>query len=117
MEAARKQKVFSMKADSVVSIGQGTVIKIVASPLNLLHQQFQEKWYAFLTMQDKQKLWPHITIQNKVMPAEARKLQLTFRDMFEPFVFSASGLQLWKYLGGPWQAVGQFEFLKDDSKA
>ena len=103
-------KIFSVNAESVVSIGNGTAIKTVSPVLNSIHQRCQALWWHKLTPQDKQKLWPHVTVQNKVDAGKAKDLKKQLNESFEPFTFHAVGLQLWRYLGGPWEPVDQFKF-------
>lgn len=107
---AEHEQVFSAVAESIRSIGNGTVIKINSPKLLELHGMFQKKWASILSKQDRQKLWPHITIQNKVTPTEAKALHQQLASTFEEFTFNALGLQLWRYQGGPWEYVTQFKF-------
>lgn len=65
---------------------------------------------AWLTRQDQASFRPHITVQNKVEPDEARQLLEHLQMEFEPFSIFAEGLFLWRYLGGPWALVDRFEF-------
>jgi hypothetical protein len=98
-------KSLNLLAASVVSIGNGVAIKIECDELIDLHKQMQQRWAAHLIPQDRQKLWPHITIQNKVSPETAKQTLAELELSFTPFYFEASGLQLWEYLGGPWRLV------------
>lgn len=111
----RQEKTFDLKAGTVVSIGKGTAIKIESPTLLSFHRRCQALWYPALSAQDKQKLWAHITIQNKVSVEDAQKLKAFLIKSFEPFVFKAIGLQLWRYLGGPWEAVKSFKFQADST--
>ena len=65
---------------------------------------------AWLTPQDQQGYRPHITVQNKVDPADARGLFERLRQTWTPLAGEAVGLQLWRYRGGPWEAAGTFPF-------
>ncbi|MBS1528060.1 MAG: 2'-5' RNA ligase family protein [Bacteroidetes bacterium] len=107
---AEKQPIFSLQAERIVSIGRGTAIKIKSQELMSLHRALQDCWSGFLSAQDKQKLWAHITIQNKVSPEKALELQALLNTGFKPFRFRASGLRLWRYLGGPWEELAFFKF-------
>jgi len=107
---SKQQAAFYLNAASVVSIGNGTAIKIDCPSLKILHAQLQTNWFDFLTPQDRQKIWPHITVQNKVHPDDAKFLQNALAENFEPFSFTTSGLKLWRYLGGPSEFVSYFAF-------
>jgi len=109
-EMADKQPIFSLYAERIVSIGKGTAIRIKSQELMSLHRALQERWLGFLNAQDKQKLWPHVTIQNKVSPDRARELQALLNVGFKPFRFRASGFRLWRYLDGPWEELSFLKF-------
>ena len=65
-----------------------------------------------LTPQDKAGWRPHITIQNKVAPEQARQLQAKLAASWTPFEALGEGLLLWRYLGGPWELVEEFRFAE-----
>jgi 2'-5' RNA ligase superfamily protein len=109
-QMAEKQPIFSLQAERIVSIGKGTAIKIKSQELMSLHRALQDRWLDFLSAQDKQKLWAHVTIQNKVSPETAGELQTLLNVSFKPFRFRASGFRLWRYLGGPWEELAFFKF-------
>jgi len=104
------QAVFEVKADQIISLGGGTAIKTVSPELTLLHRNLQTQFQGFLTNQDKQKRNFHITVQNKVDASMAKSLQAELRSMFEPFCFTADGVHLWRYLGGPWEFIKTYRF-------
>ena len=66
-------------------------------------------WRDRLTAQDRQGYRPHVTIQNKVTPAEARTTQERLLDVL-PIAGELQGLRLWHYRGGPWDEAGRFAF-------
>jgi len=113
-DVCARQKQFILSVKEPVSIGKGVAIKIESNELLQLHKVFQNQWQEFLSPQDKHKLWPHITVQNKVPATEAKKLLKELQTTFVPFVASAQGLQLWEYLGGPWKFVEEFSFQNID---
>lgn len=53
---------------------------------------------------------PHVTVQNKVSPQKARALRERLEQTFTPFEVRGEGLLLWRYLGGPWELVGEYLF-------
>ena len=63
-----------------------------------------------LTPQDRQGFGPHVTIQNKVDPANARALRDTLSEAFIPLEGVGEGLLLWRYLDGPWALEAEFGF-------
>ena len=106
-----KQKTFPLVITDIVSIGKGVAYKIESPELMQLHKFLQNKWKPFLPPQDQQKLWPHITVQNKVLPQQAKELLLELKESFTPFEVTAKGLQLWEYLNGPWKLMKEYKFL------
>ncbi len=105
-----KQAPFTIQITDVVSLGKGTAYKLESKELQLLHKNLQQLWKPLLKPQDLQKLWPHITIQNKVTPQQAKDLLQELKPSFQPFSFEATGLSLWEYLNGPWRFVETVNF-------
>ncbi|WP_426060242.1 2'-5' RNA ligase family protein [Hymenobacter sp. B1770] len=92
------------------SLGRGVAFTLENEELRALHRQLQQTFAASLTPQDQQKLQPHVTIQNKVEPAVARELLARLQADFAPFCAIGTGLQLWTYRNGPWEALEYFPF-------
>ncbi len=105
-----QQKPMVLQVTGVVSIGAGVAFKIECEGLKKLHKNLQQQWQLWLTPQDKQTLWPHITIQNKVDRQTAVQLQQQLSLDFEPFEIQGLGLTIWEYLSGPWQLLQTFDF-------
>jgi hypothetical protein len=78
--------------------------------LSRLHARLAARWREWLTLQDRQKLQPHVTVQNKVQPDRARVLLAELQANFQPFAVAGEGLRLWRYRGGPWDPVRTFPF-------
>ncbi|HEY0059736.1 MAG TPA: 2'-5' RNA ligase family protein [Flavisolibacter sp.] len=104
------QKAMTLEVSQVVSIGAGVAFKIQSPELEALHKKLQQQWEQWLIPQDRQKLWPHITVQNKVSSEQAKALQLELAASFTPFSIQGLGLSVWHYLGGPWRSAGDFQF-------
>ena len=92
------------------SIGRGVAYRLASRELDQLRSELAEAFSPWLTAQDRAPFRPHITIQNKADPADARLLLEHLQLEFEPFDIFADGLQVWRYLGGPWQAIEHFPF-------
>jgi len=104
------QEGFMIEVKEPVSIGKGVAFKLASEELMLMHKSLQVKWFDFLSLQDRHKIWPHITVQNKVTAIEERELLDELKKEFSPFAMPATGLQLWEYLNGPWKFIGRFDF-------
>ncbi|HUC82076.1 MAG TPA: 2'-5' RNA ligase family protein [Flavisolibacter sp.] len=109
-ELAQQQQQIRLQTVAVVSIGKGVAYKIESAHLVRLHKELQIKWQQWLTPQDKQKLWPHITVQNKVSPAVAQQTLSVLMNSFQPFEAIGTGFDLWRYDGGPWSFLQYFPF-------
>ncbi len=92
------------------SIGRGVAYRLASSDLDALRSDLANTFQAWLTPQDRAPYRPHITIQNKAEPADARALLERLQMEFEPFDLLAEGLLVWRYLGGPWEAVARLPF-------
>ncbi len=92
------------------SLGRGVAFTVENDELRALHRQLQQAFAPHLTPQDQQKLQPHVTIQNKVEPTVARQLLAHLQADFAPFCAVGTGLQLWAYRNGPWEALEYFPF-------
>lgn len=92
------------------SLGRGVAYRMSSPELERLRTELAEGFAPWLTRQDSAPFRPHITIQNKVEPGEARLLLDVLQMEFEPFPIFAEGLLLWRYLGGPWEIVDRFGF-------
>lgn len=92
------------------SLGRGVAYRLASPGLDELRNELAEAFSPWLKRQDQAPFRPHITVQNKAEPDEARRLLETLQMEFEPFHIFAEGLLLWRYLGGPWVLVERFEF-------
>ncbi len=93
-------------------LGRGVALTVESPALLELRRQLALAWQPWLSAQDRQRYQPHVTIQNKVMPEVARLLYEELRQTWQPLTAQGEGLLLWRYLGGPWEEVGEFLFNK-----
>lgn len=105
-----QQKPMDLQVTQVVSIGAGVAFKLECEALKKLHKNLQQQFQLWLTPQDQQAIWPHITVQNKVDRATALQLHQELSLNFEPFEIQGLGFTLWEYLGGPWKLIEDIEF-------
>ena len=90
-------------------LGRGVAFEVACPPLVAVREALAADWRDRLTAQDRQGYRPHVTIQNKVTPAEARTTQERLLDVL-PIAGELQGLRLWHYRGGPWDEAGRFAF-------
>jgi 2'-5' RNA ligase len=91
-------------------LGRGVAYTFDSPDLTALRNDLAARWANSLTPQDRQPFRPHITVQNKADPDEARRLKQSLEAGFQSFDVTGEGLLLWRYLGGPWEALGDFPF-------
>jgi len=94
----------------IMDLGQGTALRVESEELEDIRYDLALALRGLLTPQDMAPWRPHVTIQNKVEPKEARGLQARLRAGFERRPLAIKGLALWRYLDGPWEPVKQFVF-------
>jgi hypothetical protein len=94
----------------VMDLGAGTALRVDSEALEDIRYDLAEALRGLLTPQDQAPWRPHITIQNKVEPREAKRLQQQLRATFQPRPLAIRGLASWRYLGGPWEAVKSYTF-------
>lgn len=105
-----KQKPIALEVTGLRSLGRGVAYALSSPALVQLRQALAREWRDWLTPQDSAKIAPHVTIQNKVTPDEARRLLAELQAGFAPFAATGEGLLLWRYLGGPWRLERRFPF-------
>jgi hypothetical protein len=94
----------------ILDLGGGTALRVESRELEDIREELAEAFHGLLMPQDQAPWRPHVTIQNKVEPREARRLQQTLRAGFEPRPLAIRALASWRYLDGPWEAVRTYPF-------
>ena len=91
-------------------LGKGVAYDLDCPGIEQLRAALSGIFADHLTPQDRQRIRPHVTIQNKVVPDQARRLFDGLSAGFRPFPVEVTGFLLWRYRGGPWDAAGRFPF-------
>jgi hypothetical protein len=94
----------------IMRLGGGTAFDIHSPGMQEIHAEMAERLHGVLTAQDSARLRLHVTVQNKVRPAEAKALQAELAADFQPREFAFAGLALHRYLGGLWEDAGSWKF-------
>lgn len=100
------REAFDVHVTRVRSLGRGVAYDLHADVLDALHRELAARWQPWLTPQDARRLSAHVTVQNKTTPERARGLLAQLTAEFAPYDVRATGLALWRYLGGPWEPLG-----------
>lgn len=99
---ADHQSPFTAKVTGVRHLGMGVGFSIESPELISIRDELRKVFINWLGSQDMRTWQPHITIQNKVAPARADKLYRELSEGFQMHGISITGLDLWRYLDGPW---------------
>ena len=95
----------------VMDLGEGTALRVDSPALQEIREDVAEALHGLLTPQDQARWRPHVTIQNKVEPREARSLQQRLRVAFEPRSLAIRALATWRYKpDGTWQPLKTHPF-------
>lgn len=108
-EAAR-QHAFPLQVAQVRSIGKGVALFLQSADATRLHRSLSTTFAEVLSSQDRQGFRPHVVAQNKVAPAAAKQALAVIQAGFQPWTCHAVGLDLWRYLNGPWKLLHRFPF-------
>ena len=109
-QAAIASDCFAVQVRQVRFLGRGVAFGLESHALRALRNRLRQGWVERLTAQDRQPWQPHVTIQNKVAPQVARALRDALQASFAPYEVTATGLELWIYRNGPWEAAERFPF-------
>jgi 2'-5' RNA ligase len=107
---ARGTRPLRVEVAGLRSLGRGVAYDLRSPELEDVRAELAHAWDTLLIPQDRQGFRPHVTVQNKVKPDEAKALLAELARDFRPWSFVADGLLLWRYLDGPWEAVSETRF-------
>lgn len=111
---AEKLPVMDLSVAAVKNMGKGVAFEIQSPELKKLHKTLQEKFSPWLSQQDRKKLWPHITVQNKVTAYKAAQTLGVLQKGFSPFTIKGTGLATSLYQDGPWKKAEVFSFKQTE---
>lgn len=102
---------FVLQVNEVQRYTNGIAYTLISAELQALHEALQTQWAPWLIPRDRQPLRPHITIMNQVTAFKAQQAHEQLMANFRPFEVTATGVEVWRYLKGPWKLVGEYSFL------
>lgn len=108
--AARDHAPVSARLEGVMSLGTGTALRIASPAMLALRREVAGRLHGLLSAQDQTEPRLHVTVQNKVSSREARALQHELCSQIAAREFRFPGLALFRYRGGPWEAVKRWSF-------
>lgn len=98
------------RAGGLISLGRGVAYRIDSPGLAAIRAELAHAWAPLLTPQDQAGWRAHVTVQNKVAPAEAKALLAELTARFSPRPVAIVGLASWWYRGGPWEPLSRHMF-------
>ena len=113
-DIARREPPMEGTACRLRSLGGGVAFDVDCPRLVALRASLARIWSGDLTRQDRQTPRLHITVQNKVSPETAQALLEELNRDFQPLPLLFEGLDLWRYLNGPWAFVEGFSLTGRD---
>jgi 2'-5' RNA ligase len=109
-EICNSQTAFPLEMAAPRFIGRGVAYFFASPPAVALHRSLSTAFAEHLSAQDRQGFRPHVVVQNKTTSNVAKATLALLLTDFEPFPVRAVGLDLWRYLDGPWQHLQRFPF-------
>lgn len=103
---------FVAETMGVRHLGGGVAFEIKSPQLENLRANLFKAFGSWPGPQDRQKFKPHITVQNKVEKVSADSLYDQLQASFQPRQITILGIDLWDYLGGPWEHRAFLPFSK-----
>lgn len=111
-EIAGETRAFPLEFTKWRFLGKGSAMSIESPELTRLRAALANRRHEDLTRQDSQKFQPHITVQNKVAPDEARTLYEKLSAGWQAKTGTGEGLTLWHYVAPGWKFEQEFSFGK-----
>ena len=107
---ARDLRAPEARLSEMMFMGRGVGYKVESAELVAIRRDIADHFHGSLSAQDQQGWRPHITIQNKVKPADAKALFAEKSAAFDPRPLEIRGLSLYRYMDGPWDEIGTWVF-------
>ncbi len=96
-------------------LGRGVAYALDARDAAGIRRRLARRHAQLLGAQDRAAWSAHVTIQNKVTPEVARATQAALTGLAWPEPITAAGVAVWRYRGGPWEAVSRHWFSQAES--
>ena len=91
--------------------GHGVALRVRCLALDAIRERLVKAFMGMLMPQDVAAWRSHVTIQNKVEPAVARRLHAELMEAIpHPRPLRIAGLATFHYRGGPWEPIARYRF-------
>lgn len=98
------------RVDEPFLMGRGVAHRVASPGLERVRAAVASRFAGRLTRQDASRWSPHVTVQNKVERDEARRTLDVVAAEHVVRDTTVAALALWRYRGGPWDAVSEHPF-------
>ncbi|MBW8743419.1 MAG: 2'-5' RNA ligase family protein [Sphingomonas sp.] len=96
----------------LIDLDGGVAVRIASPALEGIRADLASSFRGLLTPQDQAGWRPHVTIQNKVAPAEARALKSHLETDLRPRPLRIDGLAAFAYRDGLWEPLSRHMFRR-----
>lgn len=119
LEAELRQRLAALAADlpppramisGLMNLGGGVAYRIVSDDLDAIRADLADAFRGHLNQQDSHGWRSHITVQNKVVAAQACALYDALAAQFDARPLAIVGLAYDHFDGGPWQPGRRYPF-------
>ena len=110
LRAEARERAPEARLAGLLSLGRGVAFRIDSPGLAAIRARLVEAFAGLLTPQDQAGWRAHVTVQNKVDPAEARALKSGLEAGFVARPLRLASLAAWWYRGGPWEPLSEHRF-------
>jgi hypothetical protein len=94
----------------LMSFTSGVAFRVVSDELEAIRDAIADHFHGLLCGPDAAGWRPHITIQNKVSPKEAKELLDGLGRDFKPRPLGIAALSVHRYRGGRWETLASYSF-------
>jgi 2'-5' RNA ligase len=94
----------------LMNFTSGVAFRVVSGELEAIRQSIADHFHGLLCAPDASGWRPHVTIQNKVAPKQARALLAELERDFRSRPLGIAGLSVHRYRGGPWETLANYRF-------
>lgn len=94
----------------LMSLTSGVAFRIVSDELESIREMIADHFHGMLPTPDAAGWRPHVTIQNKAPPRQAKALLEELEREFRPRPLGIAGLSVHRYRGGPWETLATYKF-------
>lgn len=94
----------------LMNLSGGVAYRVVSGALEDIRESLADHFHGLLCAPDTGGWRPHVTIQNKVAPGQAKALLDQLARDFRPRPLRIAALVLHLYRGGPWETLARYPF-------